>query len=227
MIFDILFGGNPVLSIIVMLLTIPTVLISLAVHECSHGYVAYKLGDPTAKSLGRLTLNPIKHLDPIGALCMLLFGFGWAKPVPVNSRYFKNPKKGMALTALAGPASNLILGFIGTILYVVFNRLYFAFAGTGALVGNVLEAAVLFFYYFVYLNIALAVFNLIPVPPFDGSRIFYVIIPDKWYWKVMKYERIIMIIVLLGFAFGLFGSFISRITNIVVNGMYSLVTLII
>lgn len=227
MIFDLIFGDQPVMTLIVLLLTVPTVLISLSVHECSHGYVAYKLGDPTAHSLGRLTLNPIKHLDPIGAICMLLFGFGWAKPVPVNSRYFKNPKRGMALTALAGPLSNLLLGFIGTVLHVILFRVSMSYGGNNEYAVLILEAAVLFFYYFVYLNIALVVFNLIPVPPFDGSRIFYVFMPDKWYWKVMKYEKIIMIVVLLGFVFGFFGSFVSYITDVAVNGMYKLVTLII
>ena len=159
--------------------------------------------------------------------CMLLFGFGWAKPVPVNSRYFKNPKRGMALTALAGPLSNLLLGFIGTVIHVILFRVSMSYGGNNEYAVLILEAAVLFFYYFVYLNIALAVFNLIPVPPFDGSRIFYVFMPDKWYWKVMKYEKIIMIVVLLGFVFGFFGSFVSYITNVAVNGMYKLVTLII
>lgn len=110
-------------ELIDLLLRLPIVIIALVVHECAHGFIAYKLGDPTAKYLGRLTLNPIKHLDPIGALCMLLFRFGWAKPVPINPMYFKNPKVGMALSSLAGPTSNIILSFIGTFFYVLSVKL--------------------------------------------------------------------------------------------------------
>ena len=100
------------------------VLFALTFHECAHGFIAYKLGDPTARNLGRLTLDPVKHLDPIGTLCMLLFGYGWAKPVPVNSRYFKKPKRDMALTAIAGPVSNLILSFFGLLFEYILIRLF-------------------------------------------------------------------------------------------------------
>ena len=101
------------------LLSLPVLLMAFSVHETAHGYVAYRLGDPTARSLGRLTLNPIKHIDPIGFICMMVFHVGWAKPVPINTRYFKNPKRGMALSALAGPVTNLLLGFIGCLLYSI------------------------------------------------------------------------------------------------------------
>ena len=110
-----MFFGNDI-NIVSMLLSIPAALIALTVHEYCHGYVAYRLGDPTARSLGRLSLNPLKHLDPIGTLFMILFGFGYAKPVPINPRYFKDPRKGMALTAAAGPLSNLLLAFLGALL---------------------------------------------------------------------------------------------------------------
>ena len=113
-------------DIIGTLLSIPAVLIALTVHECAHGYAAYRLGDPTARSLGRLSLNPLKHLDPVGAVFMLFFHFGWAKPVPVNARFFKNPKKGMALTALAGPVTNLFLGLFSAFLYALLYVLFYS-----------------------------------------------------------------------------------------------------
>ena len=179
--------------ILELLLIAPTVLIALSFHECAHAFVAYKLGDPTAKYLGRLTLNPIKHFDPIGALCMLICHFGWAKAVPVNMMNFKNPKRGMALTALAGPATNLILGFSGAILYSLCRNILpsvydsqFTYALASALLT--------FLFYFGYLNIFLAIFNLLPVPPFDGSRILGAFLSDRHYIKLMSYERIIGIV---------------------------------
>ena len=180
--------------LISIVLSALAVLITLPIHELAHGYIAYKLGDRTAFNLGRITLNPLKHLDPIGALCMLAFGYGWAKPVPINARNFKDPRKGMALTALAGPVTNLILGTIGVVLY--YTTLYVA--STDALIEIVytnntafiaVQMTATFFYYFAYLNFLYTVFNLIPVPPFDGSRIFSVVLPTKVYFNIMKYER--------------------------------------
>ena len=116
MLTNLLSGGDPKQFIITLLLRLPIVLLMLSVHETAHGYVAYKLGDPTAKNLGRLTLNPIKHLDPIGFISMILFGIGWANPVPINTRNFKNPRRDMALSGAAGPVSNLLLALIFAIL---------------------------------------------------------------------------------------------------------------
>jgi Zn-dependent protease len=170
-----------------LILTAMAALVALAIHEFAHGYVAYKLGDDTAKSLGRLTLNPIKHLDPFGAICMILFHFGWAKPVPINPNNFKNPRKGFAITAIAGPATNLVVGFFTAFLYLFFFSI---FRETGnAFINNFEINVLLFLLYFFSINIGLGVFNLIPIPPFDGSRILYVALPKKWYFKVMKYER--------------------------------------
>lgn len=178
-------------TLIVYLLRIPAILLALTVHESAHGWMAYKMGDETAYNSGRITLNPLKHLDPIGTLCMLLFGFGWASPVPINARNFRNPKVGTALTALAGPLSNLILGFIGVLLYdIAYVTLYQSSQS------NVVYAVMLFLQVFYMLNISLAVFNLIPIPPFDGSRILFVFLPVKIYFAVMKYERIIMVVFL-------------------------------
>lgn len=200
MLFSILSGGDPRDIIISLLLTIPIIMISLSVHEAAHGYIAYKMGDRTAYNLGRVTINPLKHLDPMGSLCMLVFGYGWAKPVPINTRNFRNPKKGMGVTAIAGPISNIILGSIGAILYAVTLFLFLRFAMDilqNEMLTNVMQILCTFFYYLSYMNFMLAVFNLIPVPPFDGSRFFSLFLPDKIYFSMMKYERYIMIGVLI------------------------------
>ena len=141
----------------VLVLLIPVLLFALVFHEFSHGWVANKLGDPTAKNQGRLTLNPMAHLDPIGSMMILFVGFGWAKPVPVDSRYLANPRKDMMKIAFAGPASNLLLAFIGGILIRI----------TGY-AGPLSSMLILF----TQINISLAVFNMIPIPPLDGSQIF-------------------------------------------------------
>ncbi len=200
MIFELLRDGFTKDDFIMVLLTFPVVLISLVIHELAHGWMAKKLGDPTAKYMGRLTLNPLSHLDPIGTVSMLLFGIGWAKPVPIDPRYFKNPKKGMALVGLAGPVSNLLIAFTASLLRRVTVAIYIyalpasAITETSLTVGSII---VNFFYIFEILNISLAVFNLIPVPPFDGSRVFYFLLPDKYYFGVMRYERQIMMITMV------------------------------
>ena len=176
-------------------------LIALTVHEVAHGYTAYKLGDNTAKNMGRLTLNPIKHLDLIGTICMIFFRIGWAKPVPVNARNLKNPKRDFALVAMAGPATNLILAFICAGLYMLFYRLFEVRIIEGLLAGgdftsnlllNILDFTAIFY----SVNIGLGIFNLIPIPPFDGSRIVHVFLPEKIYFGMMKYERQIYFITL-------------------------------
>ena len=200
MLFSILSGGDAREMIINILLIIPVIIISLSVHEAAHGYMAYKMGDHTAYNLGRVTLNPIKHLDPMGSLCMLVFGYGWAKPVPINARNFRNPKYGMAYTAIAGPVSNILLGVIGTLLYAVFNFLLYYFYGDivgNEFLANLLRAVLTLLFYLGYMNFVLAIFNLIPIPPFDGSRFFSLFLPTKTYFALMKYERYIMIGILV------------------------------
>ncbi len=199
MIFDLIRGGITKTDLVLILLSFPVVLISLCVHEFAHGFMAKKLGDPTAEWHGRLTLNPAKHLDPLGTISMLLFGIGWARPVPINPRYFKNPKKGMAITGLAGPISNLILALFGAIMGRV-TLLIFANLPASAVNERTYWLFLIIsylFYLFEALNISLAVFNMIPVPPFDGSRVFYFLLPDKYYFSVMRYERQIMIVTML------------------------------
>lgn len=176
---------------------IPAILIALTFHELSHGFVAYRLGDTTAKSQGRLSLNPLHHLDPIGTLCLLFVGFGWAKPVPVNPYALnKKPHSGMAWVAAAGPASNLCMALIGGILLL----LYLKFVGYGWLFGSGFSAELyfgLFFIYFIQINIVLMVFNLIPVPPLDGSRIISAFLPTGArvrYNMIERYGTVIMLL---------------------------------
>lgn len=214
MLFNILngiFSGNKysIISIVVYILVILT---SLTLHECAHGYVSYKLGDPTAKMRGRLSLNPKDHLDPAGALMMLLFGFGWAKPVPVNPNYYKNRKLGMALTAFAGPLSNLLSAFIGVLLFELAFRYLFPAVSSATVI-----IICIFAYFTVMLNISLAIFNLIPVPPLDGSRILNVILPEKYYFKVMAYERYIYLVIVLALFTGILDGPLFFVRDLVVN----------
>ncbi len=176
----------------VLILLLPILILSLCFHEFSHGYIAYRLGDNTAARNGRLTLNPLAHLDPIGTLMILFVGFGWAKPVPVNPVNFSNPRIDMMKVAFAGPASNLILAFFGGIILRFVNV-------TGIMIDRVLIDII---FYFMYINIALAVFNMLPVSPLDGSQIFGNLIsknnPD-FAWKLQIYgPKILLILILIG-----------------------------
>ena len=178
-------------------------LIALTVHEYSHAYAAYKLGDDTAKNFGRLTLNPIKHIDPYGAICMILFHIGWAKPVPINTRNFKDPRKGMAISSAAGPASNLVLGFFSAFVYLlVFSLVKDIRFESENFTFNLLVNLLNFLLVFHQINIGLGLFNLLPIPPFDGSRLAYVFLPEKIYFGIMKYERQIYIGVLVWLVLG-------------------------
>tara|TARA_Y100000758_G_scaffold262125_1_gene200623 strand:+ start:8696 stop:9331 length:636 start_codon:yes stop_codon:yes gene_type:complete len=174
----------------VIVLLIPALVFSLSFHEFSHAWMAYRLGDSTAARMGRLTLNPMSHLDPIGSLALIFMGFGWAKPVPVDARYLKNPRKDMVKVAAAGPISNIILAIIGALVL----RLLF---GTDLLSNSVKT----FFIIFMQINITLAVFNLLPVPPLDGSQILAPFIEKQFgpdiVWKMQVYgPRVLFIIII-------------------------------
>ena len=196
MLFDLFRGGLTMELVLKLCARLFVVFCIAPIHEFAHALIAHKLGDDTAKLSGRLTINPLAHIDPIGALMIMLVGFGYLKPVPVNPRNFKNPKGGMALTALAGPVSNLIMAFIFTLFYCAVFRFSNVVSGTMA------YSVAYFFMYAAQVNISLAVFNFIPVPPLDGSKIISVIIPEKYYFGIMKYERYIvlgvMALVLIG-----------------------------
>ncbi|NLM75344.1 MAG: site-2 protease family protein [Clostridiaceae bacterium] len=178
---------------------IPILFIALPVHEFAHGWVAYRMGDPTAKYAGRLTLNPFKHLDLMGVLMMFLVGVGWARPVPVNSTYLKNRRTGLLLISLAGPLSNLVLAFLGMFIWGLIVKL----VNVGIIVINSMTMADVLIYgteflqAFIFVNISLAVFNLIPVPPLDGSRILSSVIPEESYYRFARYEQFIGLAFLL------------------------------
>ena len=181
----LLAGGR--LNIVSVLVQIAAVLFVifciLPLHEYAHGLIAYKLGDPTAKNAGRLTLNPLASIDPIGALLILLFGFGYAKPVPVNPWYFKRPKLGMALVAFAGPFANVLAAIAGGILY---NLIVVIF-------GTMPYLLYVFLYYYIVINVSLATFNLLPIPPLDGSKILAAVLPDSVVSKMYRYQQFFMI----------------------------------
>ena len=158
------------------------IFITLPIHELAHGFVANKLGDPTARYLGRLTFNPLAHVDYIGAFSIIVFGFGWAKAVPVNMGNFKNPRRDMAITALAGPVSNLLMALVCNIIVCLFVYVI-------GFKSIVLYYIVMFFNYISQISVSLAVFNLIPIPPLDGSRIISAFLPPRIYYNLMRYER--------------------------------------
>ncbi len=194
MLVSLLRNGFSADALIMVLCSIPIIILALCVHESAHGLAAKWMGDPTAYNLGRISLNPVKHLDPIGAIMMFLFGFGWAKPVPINARHFRNPKGGMAVSALAGPLSNVVCSYFFFVAFVLMGKLTTPQSKTAV---TLLTALMLLCYVGYLLNLSLAVFNLIPVPPLDGSRILFVLLPAKAYFAVMKYERFIYFGVML------------------------------
>ena len=205
------FDFSYILSILLSL--IPS-LFCITIHELSHGLAAYALGDDTAKNAGRLTLNPIKHLDVMGLLMLLVFHVGWAKPVPVNYYRFKDPKRGMALTAAAGPAANVLISLVFMLLYgALFIPLGQSRVGSYFL--QMIE-------YTSYISLGLAVFNLLPVPPLDGSKVLFSVIKESAYEKLMMYERYGSIVLFALFATGILGRPISDLVSFLYRQMLPL-----
>jgi Zn-dependent protease len=206
------------MMLIYIVITLTALVFTLVIHELCHGLAAYALGDPTARRDGRLSLNPLRHIEPFGALMMLLVGFGWARPVSVNPRFFDNPKRDMALTALAGPISNFLLAFLSVGVMKLFDVTSIITNTVGSYIGD-------FFFYMAILSTGLGIFNLIPIPPLDGSKVLAAFLPDRLYWRYMQIERygmfILMGLLLLdryisvfGFIGAIRGSILSVFMNI-------------
>ena len=183
----------------------------IPVHEFAHAWVAYKMGDNTAKLRGELTLNPLNHIDPLGAILLALIGFGWGKPTPINVRNFKNPKKGVLLTAIAGPVSNLLLGWLLIFILTIFEHVSFL-NGTAFGIG-----LTMFLYISAQLTVYLAVLNLLPVPPFDGFSVLSVFLTDRQYYKMMANQQVISIVVIVLLVTGLLSTPLSWIAGFIMK----------
>ena len=198
-----------------LLYFIPIFLITIVIHELAHAYVAYRLGDPTAAAMGRLTLNPLRHLDPFGLIMLLVVGFGWAKPVPINPRNFRNEKAGMAMSALAGPVSNILMCIAGVIIL----NIIMIYSRNTNTYNSVITAAFTFFLQFSILNVWFATFNLIPIPPLDGSRIVNYFLPPRLSYYYSYVERYGFIILMALMYTGFLSGPLSNVANRIFDGI--------
>ena len=213
---EAMFRQMDVASLLDAAARVAAVLLCLTVHELCHGLAALSLGDPTAKSMDRLSLNPLRHIDWLGLLMMFTVGFGWAKPVPVDPRYFKDPKKGMALTALAGPVSNFMLAFS----LVLISKGIYLYADYTPVWNGIYN----FLHLTAILSIGLGLFNLLPIPPLDGAKVLGGLLPDRTYFALMRYERYGMLLLLLmSFAdvgSGVINRGIAAVYGVMINLIY-------
>ena len=196
-------------TIVYIISALIVVFLTLPFHEFAHAFVADNLGDKTARFMGRLTLNPLAHIDYFGALSIILFGFGWAKPVPINPSNFKNPKRDMALSALAGPVMNILLA--GVAYFILYAIMAFTPYNSFS------EFVRMFLLYYVTINIGLAVFNLFHIPPLDGWKVLGSLLPSRIYWKIMSYERYIFFGVILLIYSGVLDRPINIISNLIIE----------
>ncbi len=201
-------------GIISFLYTLPALLFCLAIHEFAHSYTAYKLGDRSQKAMGRLTLNPLSHIDISGFICIALFGFGWGKPVMIDDRNFKNKAAGNAIVALAGPLSNLIMAVVFTIILKILIITGVITTAVNSTVGSIILNMLILVIQF---NVVFGIFNLIPIPPFDGSRILYFFLPSKGREMMYMIERYSFIIVLVILVTGIGSFIVSPIINFVLS----------
>ncbi len=222
-------GNFDLLNVLTYILsTLIIVFLVLPLHEWAHGFTAYKLGDRTAKATGRLTLNPLAHVDPLGSALLLLVGFGWAKPVPVNPRNFKNPKAGMAITALAGPVSNLLAAIVSGLLYYGLYTLLAVGCNISSLElmgiygSNVWTYVLLLFRYLLIINVGLAVFNFIPIPPLDGSKILMAFLPDRAVQWLYAHEQMFAIGFFVLIMAGAFDGFLYGAQQFLASGISEL-----
>jgi Zn-dependent protease len=200
------------LDIYTIIARVIIILLILPLHEFAHAYVARKCGDRTAEYSGRLTFNPFSHVDPIGALLLLLTGFGWAKPVPINPRQMRNPRNGIIWTSLAGPVSNLLVAFVGMILL----RFLVWIPASMLLLYNISQI----FFYFIYINICLAVFNLIPIPPLDGSKVLMQFLPTRGVIWIQRNQNVISLVFMVLVLAGILSRPLGWLSSQVYSGFY-------
>lgn len=200
-----------------LIYVVPAILIALSLHEFAHGWASYMLGDPTPKSQGRLSLNPFQHLDLVGTLLLFFVGFGWAKPVQVDARYYENPKWDMVKVALAGPIMNFIVAFVSMFIIGILVKVNAPANALNMYVVTLLQ-------YIALINVGLGIFNLIPIPPLDGSKVLFAILPPKSYFSYMKYEQFGMILLLIFIWLGAFDGFLVTARNSCISGMEDIVT---
>ena len=219
MLLSLIRSGNvDLISIIVYIISsLMVIFLVMPLHEWAHGFVAYKLGDRTAKYQKRLTLNPLAHIDYLGAAMILLIGFGWAKPVPVDPRNFKNPKRDMALTALAGPVSNLLAAVVSGLISNLIVMIMIKTGNSSLSTGFVY--VLLFFRYLMMINASLAVFNFIPIPPLDGSKILMAFLPYKAIFWIERHQTYITMIFMVAVLMGGVSNIIYPVQEWLCNGI--------